>query len=58
MNCSILDISRVTLWNWDKKGITKPILLGNLKRYKLEDINKLLKKTDALEDFIDTKTKI
>ncbi len=37
--CEILEISRVTLWQWDKKGITKPIRMGNLKRYKLSDIN-------------------
>jgi len=34
----ILDISRTTLWQWDKKGITQPIRLGNLKRYRRSDI--------------------
>ncbi|MHA1213000.1 MAG: helix-turn-helix transcriptional regulator [Candidatus Heimdallarchaeota archaeon] len=37
--CEILDISRVTLWQWDKKGITKPIRMGNLKRYRRSDID-------------------
>lgn len=37
--CEILDISRVTLWNWDKKDITKPIRMGNLKRYLRSDID-------------------
>ena len=37
--CEILDISRVTLWQWDKKGITKPIRMGNLKRYLSSDID-------------------
>ncbi len=37
--CELLDISRVTLWQWDKKGITKPIRMGNLKRYKSSDID-------------------
>jgi len=34
----ILDISRTTLWQWDKKGITKQIRFGNLKRYMRSDI--------------------
>jgi predicted DNA-binding transcriptional regulator AlpA len=38
----LLSISRVTLWQWDKKGITKPHRLGNLKRYKLSDIEQLM----------------
>jgi len=37
----ILDISRTTLWQWDKKGLTKPIRLGNLKRYKKDDIESI-----------------
>ena len=41
--CEIFSISRVTLWDWDKKGMTKPIRLGNLKRYRLSDIEELLK---------------
>ena len=36
--CELLSITRVTLWSWDKKGITQPIKIGNLKRYKLSDI--------------------
>ena len=39
--CEILDISRVTLWNWDKKGITNPIRMGNLKRYRCSDIDSI-----------------
>lgn len=41
--CDAVGISRVTLWNWDKKGITHPLRIGNLKRYRLSDL-------DALED--------
>jgi predicted DNA-binding transcriptional regulator AlpA len=37
--CEILSISRVTLWQWDKKEITKPIRFGNLKRYRRSDID-------------------
>jgi predicted DNA-binding transcriptional regulator AlpA len=36
--CEKLSITRVTLWSWDKKNITKPLRIGNLKRYKLSDI--------------------
>jgi predicted DNA-binding transcriptional regulator AlpA len=42
--CERLKISRVTLWNWDKKEITKPIYIGGgLKRYRLADIDALQK---------------
>jgi len=37
-------ISRVTLWDWDRKGITDPVRLGKLKRYRLSDIEELIKK--------------
>ena len=40
--CGLLSISRVTLWQWDNKGITKPHRLGNLKRYRLSDIEALM----------------
>ena len=39
--CELLNISRGTLWKWDKKGITKPIRIGNLKRYRLSDLRAL-----------------
>jgi len=35
-------VSLVTLWNWDRKGITKPVRVGNSKRYRLSDIEKIL----------------
>lgn len=34
-------ISLVTLWNYDKKGITKPVRIGSQKRYKRSDIEEL-----------------
>jgi len=41
----ILKISAVTLWKWDKKGITKPHTLnGNRKRYRKEEILQVMKK--------------
>lgn len=36
--CRILDISRTTLWQLDKRGVTKPIWLRNVKRYRISDI--------------------
>ena len=37
-----LQVSLVTLWHWDKKGITKPLLIGKLKRYRRSDLEKIL----------------
>ena len=37
-----LKISLVTLWSWDKKGITHPLRIGNTKRYRLSDVEKFL----------------
>lgn len=37
-----LQVSLVTLWSWDKKGITKPQRIGNAKRYRRSDIEKML----------------
>ena len=39
--CELLGISRVSLWTWDKKGITKPVYFGSQKRYRLSDIEKM-----------------
>ena len=36
--CKMLKVARTTLWNWDKKGITKPRRLGNIKRYLKSEI--------------------
>lgn len=41
---NILKISKVTIWNWDKKGITKPVRIGNAKRYRRSDLEQLMKK--------------
>jgi hypothetical protein len=37
-----LKISLVTLWSWDKKGITRPLRLGNKKLYRRSDLEKIL----------------
>lgn len=38
----LLKISLVTLWSWDRKGITTPRRVGNLRRYRLSDLEKML----------------
>lgn len=40
--CEVLGITKVTLWNYDKKGITRPLRLGNLKRYRRSDLEKIM----------------
>lgn len=42
--CDMLSISRVTLWQWEKKDILQPVRMGNLKRYRLSDIEVLIQK--------------
>jgi hypothetical protein len=37
-----LQISLVTLWSWDKKGITMPLRIGNKKLYRRSDLEKIL----------------
>jgi hypothetical protein len=37
-----LQISEVTLWSWDKKGITTPLRVGSQKRYRRSDLEKIL----------------
>ncbi|QTD37093.1 helix-turn-helix domain-containing protein [Polaribacter batillariae] len=40
---NILKVSLVTLSDWNKKGVLKPYRLGNLIRYKREEIDQALK---------------
>jgi predicted DNA-binding transcriptional regulator AlpA len=37
----MLSVSRVTIWSWDKKEILNPVRIGNLKRYRLSEIENL-----------------
>ena len=39
---AILKVSEVTLIDWDKKGIIKPYRLGNLIRYKSNELEQAL----------------
>lgn len=38
----LLNITRPTLWAWDRKGILKKRHVGNVVRYKRADIDKVL----------------
>jgi DNA-binding transcriptional regulator YiaG len=38
----VLKISLVTLWSWDKKGITRPLRIGTKKRYRRSDLEKIM----------------
>jgi hypothetical protein len=38
----VLKISLVTLWSWDKKGITRPLRIGTKKLYRRSDLEKIL----------------
>lgn len=37
-----LQVSLVTIWTWDKKEITRPLRIGNAKRYRRSDLEKIL----------------
>ena len=34
----IYDVSHVTVWQWEKKGILQSYRIGNLKRFKLSEV--------------------
>lgn len=38
-----LNVSRTTLWNWRKDGYLVPIEIGGKYRYRLSDINTILR---------------
>lgn len=39
----ILGVDKSTLWRWARQGYLVPISIGGKRRYKMSDINKLLK---------------
>ena len=41
-----LSISRKTLYNWEKSNYLSPIEIGGKKRFKLSDVNGILKKAE------------
>ncbi|HUX96316.1 MAG TPA: helix-turn-helix domain-containing protein [Bacteroidales bacterium] len=38
----LLNVTRPTLWDWDRKGILKKRHIGNVVRYRKSDIDKIL----------------
>ena len=38
----LLDVTKPTLWRWNKEGILKSAKVGNKVRYKESEVNKLL----------------
>jgi predicted DNA-binding transcriptional regulator AlpA len=36
--CDLYDVSTVTVWEWEKKGLIKSYRIGNLKRFLLSEI--------------------
>ena len=46
----LLQVSRVTLWDWKKKGILPAFKIGRQVRYKLSDIQKIAEGKEGLED--------
>jgi len=38
----IFGVSRVTLWQWGKKGILTPVKIGHIVRYKSSEIKKVM----------------
>lgn len=40
----LLQVTRPTLWAWDRKGILRKHNIGNVCRYKRSDIDKILSK--------------
>lgn len=45
-----LQISDVTIYNWEQRGWLKPISLGRKVYYKIKDINNLLEKGYTTKD--------
>ena len=39
----MLDVDLSTLWKWDKKDYLKPVEVGGKRKYKLSDLNRILK---------------
>lgn len=37
-----LQVSLVSLWSYDKRGLTRPLRIGNSKRYRRSDLEKIL----------------
>lgn len=40
--CEMLDVSKPTLWRWEKSGYLLPVRIGGKVRYKMSDVKRLL----------------
>ena len=45
----MLDVSRPTLWRWEKQGYLVAVRVGGKVRYRLSDVKKLIKPKDSLD---------
>ncbi|MBN2742720.1 MAG: helix-turn-helix domain-containing protein [Marinilabiliaceae bacterium] len=45
-----LKISLVTLWSWDRKGITSPVRIGNMKRYRKSELDKAFERIPPIKE--------
>ena len=45
----ILDVSRPTLWRWEKIGYLVPIRVGGKVRYKMSDVKRIIEEQEEKE---------
>ena len=45
----MLDVSRPTLWRWEKLGYLIPMKIGGKLRYRLSDVKNIIKPKDSLD---------
>lgn len=39
----LIGVAKTTLWQWEKKGILKPLRIGSLLKYKKSDVDEMLR---------------
>lgn len=44
----ILDVNKTTLWRWAKSGYLVPLEIGGKRRYRMSDVNRILKNKQDL----------
>lgn len=43
----ILDVDKITLWHWAKRGLLVPVEIGGKRRYRMSDVRRMLNKGRA-----------